>query len=106
MGRRIMKITKQRDEDFLKMDSLTYLADQHNMAVLSFEQERITNRWCVCYFDRSRWLEPQRAFLPTDFIYEKQMEDYIRRCTVRSPSYGRFQDMVLGEIERLKQIPL
>ncbi len=91
-----------RDENFRLLDSLTYLADQNGLAVLSFQQTP-DRKWYVDYFDRSRWLEPQRVALPTDYIYEKQLKDYIRRCTVSSKMYASFGEMVTGEIQRLKE---
>ncbi len=95
-------IPVQRNTDFVKIDSLNYLATEHGLVVKSFYQT-LQGQWCVEYFDRSLWIEPQRAFLPTDFIYEKQMADYIRRCTLTSKPYPRFEDMVMGEIKRLKE---
>lgn len=92
----------QRDTDFMKMDSLNYLAGENGLSVMRFQQAA-DGKWSIDYFDRSRWIEPQRAFLPTDTIYRLQMEDYIKRCTVSSKSYARFDDMVLGEIQRLKE---
>ncbi len=90
-----------RTENLRRMDALHYLAWERGLSILSFHQED-DGKWCVSYFDPSRWLEPQRPFLGTDTLYELQMKDYIHRCTVQSKFYSTFEDLITGEIQRLK----
>lgn len=102
MGRRIVAV-KNREEDFLKMDSLFYLADQHGLRVMAFHTE---NPYFVEYLRPNMHKEPLRQECRDEQDYEYMLDAWIRNCTVRSPKYNKFQSMVLGEIERLKELPL
>lgn len=106
MGRRIMNKkgapVENRTEDFMKMDSLHYLADNHDLRIMSFAQE--AGKWSVSYLKPSLAIEPVREESRDDIDYDLKITSWIRACTVRSKPYPSFQDMVQGEIERLKAL--
>lgn len=104
MGRRIVKtpkLDKQRTEDFMKMDSLHYLATENGLRVMSF-RETVEGAY-VEYLQPSLAREPKLEESRDNLDFDLKVDAWIRTCTVRSKHYKTFKDMVLGEIERLKK---
>lgn len=95
------KIAKeQRYTDWLKMDSLNYLADQKGMAVMSFLQT--PDGWKASYFKPTLRTEPKPEYCRDDLDYNLRLKEWIRDCTMESKYYPTFQAMILGEIEVFK----
>lgn len=92
--------SEHRDENLRMMDSLFYLAGENGLAVMKFQQT-FDHHWFMVYFDRSRWVEPPPANSKFEELLD--MDDLIRQCSVSSRLYPQFEDMVLGEIKRLKE---
>lgn len=84
-------IPEQRDTDFIKRSSLEYLADQCGLVVLSFHEDGGLH-W-VTYLDRGRWVEP----------VDGDMAGAIISYSFTSKPYLTFDDMLNGEIQRLKE---
>jgi hypothetical protein len=106
MGKRIVKTPlPQRDTDFVKMDSFHYLADQHGLRIMSFQEIQGVG-WTVDYLNPSLAREPKLEDCRDAQDYDLMIAGWIRACTVRSKPYAQFQSMVMGEIDRLKSLPL
>ena len=84
-------IIQHRDTDFMKMDSLQFLATERGLAIMSFQP--LGTGWVVNYFK-------DNGKMPSD---EKGFESYMRDCTITSKPYPTFEEMVMGEIRRLKE---
>lgn len=95
------KTAEYRNEDFLKMDSLHYLASERGLRIMSFwETEEGTY---VEYLQPSLAKEPKVEECRDNLDYDLKVSTWITTCTVRSKHYPTFKDMILGEIERLKK---
>lgn len=104
MGRRIVKNPKPaeyRDEDFMKMDSLHYLASENGLRVMSFweTQEGVH----IEYLQPSLAVEPKAEECRDNLDYDLKVGVWMKLCTVKSVYYLSFKDAILGEIERLKK---
>lgn len=91
-----------RREDFLKMDSLHFLASENGLRVMSFTEP--VDGVYVEYLKPSLAREPKLEECRDEQDYNIRVATWIRSCTVRSRTYPSFKDMVLGEIERLKKL--
>lgn len=90
---------EHRDENLRLMDSLFFLAGENHLGIMKFQQT-FDGQWYVVYLDLSRWEEPSPA--KTKFEELLDMDDLIHRCSLPSKLYLKFEDLVIGEIERLK----
>ncbi len=104
MGRRIMKTPQinQRDEDFMKMDSLHYLSEEAGLKIMSFWEP--ADGCFIEYLKPTIAREPKKEECRDLTDYDLRIASWIRTCTVRSPRYASFHEMVLGEIDRLKKL--
>lgn len=93
-----------RKEDFRLMDSLMFLADSHNLKIMSYNQPRTSDEWFVVYLDLSKEKEPVAEYCRDEQDYKIKMDNWIKNISLQSPKYPKFQDMVIGEIERLKKL--
>lgn len=98
------KLFPSLKEDFRLMDSLIYLADTHNLKIMSYNQPRTSDEWFVVYLDLSKEKEPILEHCRDEQDYHIRMDNWIKNISVYSPKYPKFQDMVIGEIERLKNV--
>lgn len=96
------KEIKYRSEDFLKMDSLFYLADQVGMGVMSFQ----TNGDFFIEYFKAVGHRPEIQECRDEIDYQLRFDAWLKGSTVRSPHYPSFHEMILGEIKRLKELPL
>lgn len=92
---------QHRTTDWLKMDSLNYLADQHGMAVMSFSQNQYG--WMVSYFKPNKRTQPVETECRDRIDYDLKLKAWMKECTIDSKQYYTFQEMVMGEIDRLKK---
>ncbi len=81
---------KQRDTDFMMMGTLQHLATENGLAVMSF-QPMNDGRWVMTYFNNRQW------------VVSNQLAADIPACTITSEPYFTFEDMVMGEIRKLKE---
>lgn len=93
--------TKFRTEDFVKVDSLHYVADNHGLKVMSFDYDTFKG-WRVSYLKPALAIEPKFEECRDGMDYDLRIATWIKACTIYSPRYPMFQDMMLGEIKRLK----
>lgn len=94
------KIDEFRQEDFMKMDSLHYLSSEVGLRILAFfetaEGDYVT--YLKPSIDPNM---PQVKECRDEIDYNYKFDAWIKKCTVKSPYYHTFHEMVLGEIERL-----
>lgn len=105
MGRHVVvpKIdTKKRDEDFMKMDSLHYLADQNGLKLMAFYET--PEGVFISYLKPSIAREPKQDECRDFLDYDLKLAAWIKTCTVKSKNYKTFEEMILGEIDRLKAL--
>lgn len=95
---------QHRETEFKYWDSLNYLADQHGMAVMMFYHAE--TGWVLDYFKANSATKPELAFCRDAQDYDLKVDIWMKECTLETKPYATFEEMVLGEIARLKEMLL